>query len=197
MSARNTFLRYGNIAMMFHWIIAALIIVNLCLGLYMSDLPRSDPGRYTLFQFHKSVGLTVLVLSLLRLGWRLMNPVPPLPASMGLLLRLASRANHYLLYLLMVGIPFVGWMMVSASPLGLPTPYFGLFSWPHIPWLAELPRATKVPLHDSLEDLHAFLAFSAILLLVIHVGGALYHQFLRRDDVLKRMIPGTKIKEPI
>src|ERR1700759_2186982 len=109
MSAKNTTLRYGTVAMSFHWLIALLVIGNICVGLYMGDLPRSDPLKFTIFQIHKSIGLTVLVLSILRLVGRLMNPVPPLPAGMNPALRFAARIAHFLLYFLIIFIPLTGY----------------------------------------------------------------------------------------
>jgi cytochrome b561 len=196
MAIRNSVLRYGSVAMTLHWLIAASVLVNLGLGLYMADLPRSDPSRFMFFQTHKSIGLTVLVLSLLRLGWRLVNPIPPLPRGMHPLLRLGSRATHFIFYFMIIAIPLAGWAMVSSSPLGLATPYFGLFSWPNIPFLADLPRATKMQNVDVFLTTHALLADLTIGLIGLHVMGALYHQFLRRDDVLRRMIPGTQVNDP-
>ena len=196
MTLRNNELRYGSVAMTLHWLIAASVLVNLGLGLYMADLPRSDPSRFMLFQTHKSIGLTVLVLSLVRVGWRLVNPIPPLPRGMNPALRIGAQATHYLIYFLIIAIPLAGWAMVSSSSLGLPTPYFGLFSWPNIPFLAELPQATKASNIGWFKDIHSWLAFTMIGLFVLHVLGALYHQFLRRDDVLRRMIPGTRVNDP-
>ena len=196
MALKNNVLRYGSVAMTLHWLIAAAVLTNLGLGLYMADLPRIDPYRFILFQTHKSIGLTVLVLSLLRLFWRLINPVPPLPRGINPVLRIGSRFVHILLYFLIIAVPLAGWAMVSSSPLGLPTPYFGLFSWPNIAFLAELPRAVKMKNIGFFEDTHSLLAFTLIGLFVLHVMGALYHQFLRRDDVLKRMPPGTQVSDP-
>ena len=195
MAAWNTRTRYGNVAMTLHWLIAIAIILNICLGLYMSDLPRGDPNLFAIVQFHKSVGLTVLALSLARVVWRLVNPVPPLPDTMSPALRVFAHATHFLLYCLIFLIPLSGWAMVSASPLGLPTVYFGLFQWPHIPFLAELPRAQKIPLRHEFGRFHEWFAWSAIILIPIHVLGALYHQFIRGDDVLKRMVPGTRVSK--
>ncbi len=196
MAVRNSQLRYGSVAMTLHWLIAALVLVNLGLGLYMADLPKTDASRFMLFQLHKSVGLTVLVLSVLRLVWRLVNPVPPFPRGMNAFLRLGGHVSHFLLYFLIIAIPLAGWAMVSSSPIGLPTPYFGLFSWPNISFLANLPRAAKMVNEDMFQETHELLAYSAIALLVLHVLAALYHQFLRRDDVLKRMLPGTDVSDP-
>src|SRR6202000_2616949 len=93
---------------------------------------------FTLSQIHKSIGLTVLVLSVLRVLWRLVNPVPPLPATINGALKFLARGTQFLLYVLIVAIPLTGWIMVSASRLGLPTPYFFLFNWPNLPFFNGL-----------------------------------------------------------
>ena len=196
MAARNSLLRYGNVAMTLHWLIAALVLVNLILGPIMTDLPRADPNRFVLYQLHKSVGLTVLTLSFVRLGWRLINPIPPLPRGMSPLLRFGARASHFALYFLITAIPLAGWSMVSSSSLGLPTLYFGLFSWPNIWFLAELPASTKSSNLELFKDTHALLAYVALGLASLHVLAALYHQFIRRDDVLRRMVPGMDVSDP-
>ncbi|MEJ0044450.1 MAG: cytochrome b [Rhizomicrobium sp.] len=123
-------LRYNTVAMSFHWIIAALLIANIALGLYMGGLPRSDPSKFMIIQTHKSIGLTVLVLSLLRLGWRLVNRVPHLPLGMHPVVAGLARFTHVFFYVLIIAIPLSGWLMVSASPLGNGTNYFGLFVCP-------------------------------------------------------------------
>ncbi len=194
MTAART--RYGNVAIALHWLIALAVITNVVLGLDFSDLPDSDPSKFALAQLHKSIGLTVLVLSLMRVAWRLVNPVPPLPQSIPPMLRFTARSVQFLLYVLIVIIPLSGWALVSSSPLGLPTLYFGWFPWPHIPFLADLPRTVKKPLAHEFHTIHVFLAWSAIVLVPLHIAGALYHQFIRRDDVLLRMLPlsGDKTK---
>jgi cytochrome b561 len=193
MPARNTALRYGTVAMSFHWVIAILVIANICLGLYMGELLRSDPMKFTIFQIHKSIGLTVLVLSILRLLWRVVNPIPPLPAGMNPVLRLAARASHFLLYFLIIFIPLTGYVMVSASPLGNGTSYFFLFDWPNLPLFTGMTRAQLHPIHETWETAHVYLAWSAIVLIPIHVGAALYHGIVRRDGVLSRMWFGTTV----
>jgi cytochrome b561 len=157
-------------------------------------LSRDDANLFPLVQLHKSIGLTVLVLSVIRLAWRLINPVPPLPAGMNAFQRLAAHASHFLLYFLIIAIPLSGWALVSSSPLGLPTLYFGWFEWPHIGFLADLTRAQKAPLRHDFGAIHVYLAWSAIVLVPIHIAAALYHQFVRRDGVLKRMLPGTSLE---
>ena len=194
MSMKNTRTRYGAVAMSLHWLIAAGVIANICVGLYFADLPHSDPSLFGLVQLHKSIGLTVLVLSVARVAWRLVNPVPPLPAGMAPWLKFLARATHFLLYFLILAIPFTGWLVVSASPLGLPTMYFGWFEWPHLPVLVDATREVKKQYQHLFGAAHVFLAWSAIVLIPIHAGGALYHHFLRRDDVLRRMLPGTRVE---
>ncbi len=197
MSLRNNDLRYGTVAAAFHWVIAAVIIFQLWLGLYMGELPRSDPNQFALVQLHKSIGLTILVLTVLRILWRFANRVPPLPATMGPILKALARTSHFLLYVLMLAIPLSGWAMTSASALGLPIRYFGLFDWPKIWFLADMTREERRPIGQAFGEVHEILAFSLIALLIIHVSAALLHQFVYRDNVLRRMIPGVRIKEPV
>lgn len=195
MAARNTYLRYGSVAMTFHWIIALLLILNITLGLYMGELPRTDPSKFMIVQLHKSFGLTILLLSILRLGWRLMNTVPALPLGMHPIVAFFARATHITFYVLIIVIPLTGWIMVSASPLGNGTLFFNLFTLPNLPLFQGLARAELRPWHELFESAHVFLAWSAIVLVPIHVIAALYHQFLRRDDVLRRMVPGTRVSD--
>lgn len=193
MSVSNTELRYGSVAMTLHWLIALALIANICIGLYMSDLPRFDPSKFQLIALHKSIGLTVLMLSVLRLIWRLVNPVPPPPAGMQPWLKFASRTMHAILYVLMVGIPLSGWLMISVGSMGHATPVFGLFGFPGAPYLSDLPRSVGHPYHEFFETIHVYLAWTAIVLVPVHILAALYHHFLRGDDVLRRMLPGTKV----
>ena len=194
MSVTNNRARYVSVAMALHWLIAAAILFNICLGLYVANVVSdNDPSHFPLIQLHKSVGLSVLVLSLARLGWRLANPVPPLPDTLSPGLKALAHGTHYLLYVLIIVIPLSGWAYVSSSPLGLSTPFFGLFHWPNVPIFAALTRAQKNPLHHELFAVHSWLAFSAIALVVLHVVGALYHQ-IQGDDVLRRMVPGTRVR---
>ena len=190
MPLRNTAQRYGRVAMSLHWLIAAFVIINIGFGLYMSDLPRSDPDKFALIQLHKSIGLTVLVLSVVVVLWRLMNPSPRWPSEMSPAMRLAARTSHVLLYVLIVAIPLSGWLLVSASPLGKATPYFFLFGWPNLPFFAGMTREAVHPYHELYDTIHVWLAWSAIVLVPIHVLAALYHQFVLRDHLLARIVPG-------
>jgi cytochrome b561 len=191
---RNTYLRYGTVAVTLHWLIAAAIIFMLGFGLYISQLPDSDPSLFPLVQLHKSIGLTILMLSALRVLWRLINPVPPLPDTLSPALKMLARTTHVLLYVLIIAIPLSGWAMVSSSRLGLPTMYFGLFEWPHISFLASLPMPEKKQMSHLFAGTHLWLAIGAALLLVLHVGAALMHHFVYKDDTLRRMLPGTRLR---
>jgi cytochrome b561 len=193
MSARNTYIRYGSVAMTLHWVMALLIIANIVLGLWFAEfMMRGDPLKYTVAQWHKSIGLTVLVLSIVRVAWRMINPHPPVPWRRPLTQALAL-VSHYTLYVAMVAIPLTGYLLVSASPLGTPTNFFFLFDWPNLPFYAGQTREQLKPVHDMWVTTHVVLAWSAIVLLPIHIGAALYHHYFLRDEVLKRMLPGTHV----
>ncbi|QMW21465.1 cytochrome b [Sandaracinobacteroides saxicola] len=180
--------RYSRWSITLHWLIALIIIGNLAGGLLLESLFNArDPATrqlgFTVVQVHKSMGLTVLVLSLVRLAMRLREGFPQLPGHMTATERFLARVTHYGFYALMIGIPLSGWMMVSASPLNFPTIWFGLFEWPH------LPTGTSKVLAERAGAAHQWLAYGAIVLLLLHVAGALKHHFMDRDDVLARMLP--------
>jgi len=190
---KNNSLRYGAVAMAFHWLIAAAVLFNIWFGGYVHDMAKDDPDRFALVQIHKSIGLTILVLAFARLIWRLVDPPPPLPANMPKWERIAAKASHYLLYGLILAIPLTGWAVVSSSPLGLPTMWFGLFEWPHLPFLVDLPRADKAVIRPQIFEVHSILATVLLYVFVVHVFAALKHQFWDHDAVLKRMLPGTRV----
>ncbi|MBP6010991.1 MAG: cytochrome b [Alphaproteobacteria bacterium] len=183
----NSETRYGTVAMILHWLIAFAIISLLIIGKYMHGLPNSDPDKFALYQAHKSFGITVLVLTLLRILWRFMNKVPPMPAGMQAWQRFGAHASHVLLYVLALAIPLSGWAMVSASPLGIPTIWFGVAEVPH------LPITPSEEGHEQFEEAHELLGNLMILLLIAHVVAALKHHFWDRDTVLRRMLPFTKV----
>ena len=180
-------LRYDGVAIALHWLMALAIVGMIALGLIMTDLPRGSTLQFSMFQLHKSVGVTVLLLTLLRLAWRLAHRPPALPDEMPVWEKLAAHAGHLGLYALMFGLPLSGWAVVSASPLNIPTVLFGVIHWPHLPLLSTL--ANKKPVAEALESLHSAAAWILIALLVVHAGAALRHHFLLKDDVLRRMLP--------
>lgn len=180
--------RYNRIAMILHWLIAIAILSMIPFGWWASDLPNSTQ-KLTYFQIHKSVGLTILILSLTRLGWRLAHKAPPFPEGMAEWEKKAASAVHWAFYVVIIAMPLAGWLMVSSSPLNIPTRYFFLFEWPHLPFLPHLPRDTKKILDAVFETIHSKMAWVIIGLLTVHVAAALKHQFIERIDLLQRMIP--------
>ena len=181
--------RYSAVAIGLHWAIAIGIISMIFMGWYMGDLPDDAPNKSGLYQLHKSVGISLLVLSVARLIWRFMNPPPeepPMPAMQSF----AANAVHVVFYVLMITLPLTGWILVSASERGLPTLLFGAVDWPHLPVLSSLTQETKQAIYPILENLHGKQAWVVIVLLVLHVGAAMKHQFLDRDRLMARMAPG-------
>ncbi|MEO1264227.1 MAG: cytochrome b [Pseudomonadota bacterium] len=182
--------RYTTVAIALHWVIAFSIIAMLATGSWMVDalqVQATQALAFETYQFHKSLGLTVLVLSVARLAWRLFNPPPPMPEHMGGAQRFAAHATHVLFYALMIGMPLSGWAMVSASPLGLPTIVFGWFEWPHIAFLAA--AENKAAIEEQLKLAHLYAGYLMFALIVLHIAAALKHQFIDRDALLSRMSP--------
>jgi cytochrome b561 len=112
-------------------------------------------------------------------------------------LRVLARATHVLFYFFIIAIPLAGWAMVSASPRNTPTYWYWLFEWPRLPFLANLPIAENKSAVEFYEGVHGTLAYLAVVLVLLHVAGALYHHFVRRDQVLKRMWFGTRVTAPV
>jgi cytochrome b561 len=193
MTANNTHLRYGMVAMAFHWTIAALIIINVVLGVYFVNfLDRQNPARGLVVNWHESLGLLVLVLSILRLGWRLMNPIPKLPADFSKAKRIFARGTHYTLYTLMILVPFIGWELASIPDR--PLVLFGAIPWPKIFYIVNLSADAKKMAAGIIAPSHIILAFLLFALAVGHLCAALfYHYMIRKDQVLQRMLPGTDV----
>jgi cytochrome b561 len=181
--------RYHAVAMTLHWLIAVLILTNIGLAWYFNTLHGLAKVGPT--QIHKSIGITVLVLSLLRLGWRFVVPHPPLPTSVTGWERVAAYTVYVLFYVVMIGMPLTGWAMVSASPLIVvyPITWFGLFQVPAIGPLTTLPPEQMHQAKHLFENAHGLGAKLAYVLIVLHVAAALRHQFIKRDQVFWRMVP--------
>lgn len=183
--------RYAGIAVALHWLIALAILFQIMLGWRMDDHANSAV-TYLVFQLHKSIGITILLLSLARLGWRLANPPPPLPRHLKPWERTLAHLTHLGFYLIMIGLPLTGWLIVSASKTNIPTLLYGVVPWPHIPGVADLAAPAKAVAHKVGEAGHGLLAKFTYLLLALHVGAALKHQLFDRDGTLARMIPGVR-----
>ena len=171
--------RYTLVAIILHWVMALGIIALAIIGLVMTHVKLPPARLFQLFQLHKSIGITILLAAFLRIGWRL----PPSQKA-------AARWSHRLLYLALFALPLTGWAVASASPLDIPTVLYGMIPWPDLPVLPTL--AHKKHVEDLLADVHAYGAWALIALIVAHAGAALHHHFIKRDDVLRRMLPAQR-----
>lgn len=180
MALRNDSLHWGTVAKTLHWLMALLVITAATIGWIMLTLDNS-PTKVKIYSVHKSIGITVLALVLMRLVWRAFDQ-PPLPImSIPRWQRIAAISVHVLLYLLMLAIPLSGWVFNSAS--NFPLQWFGLFHLPNItgganPELKAFARAA-----------HYWLFWILVLAFCMHVAAALKHHFVDKDTVLLRMLP--------
>ena len=178
MPARNSALRYGYVAQTLHWTVVGLLIVQVTLGKIADGLPLGLE-KLALLARHKSFGITILGLAIIRLAWRLFDRPPPLP-PMPRWQHVAAHLNHWALYVLLFAMPLTGWMMSSAS--NYPVSWFGLVQ---LPDLVAPDRSLK----EQFEDVHELLANVLITLALLHIAAALKHQFIDRDGLLFRMLP--------
>jgi cytochrome b561 len=162
-----------------HWVMAILVLATAVLGLAMVNAAMPIGARFTLFQWHKSLGLCVLGLIGLRIILRLSMARPPLPGSG--LTRCLAAVTQLLLILLLVAAPVTGLFHASASTLGVPTRFFGLFTLPPL-------IAPHAALAERLQLAHRLLTYAILALSALHIGAALKHHFIDRDNVLRRMI---------
>jgi len=186
MQWRNSPDRYGAVAQCFHWLIAALLVVQYGIGLYGVRL-GSGFEQLVVLARHKSLGITLFGLALLRLAWRAWNPPPPLPGDMRRAERSLAHASHALLYLLLLALPVTGWLFSSAS--GISVSWFG---WVVLPDLV----GASAPLADALLRVHIGLSLLLALTVTLHVAAALWHHRVRHDTVLRRMLPGRRERQP-
>ena len=177
----NTADAWGAPAKFFHWTVALLVVAQIALG-FAAALWRLSPLKLELFVWHKSTGMLILALMLARLAWRLANRSPALPRETPAWERRAAHASHVALYVIALALPLSGWVINSAA--GIP---FSIF------WLVPLP-ALVAP-DERLEELAKLAHFSLLvalcLVLAVHIGAALRHHLIKRDDVLRRMLPAS------
>ena len=178
MPMRSEPTRWSTIAKTFHWLMALLILGNGAFAFWMDGL-KPSLNKINMFALHKSIGLTVLALFVLRLAWKMFDRRPPdEPAPRWQ--QFAAHAVHGFLYLLIVAIPLSGWAFNSAH--GFPLQYFKQFN---LPALVE----KNEDLSNTLGTVHVYLFWFLLVVLLAHVGGALKHHFIDRDDTLRRMLP--------
>lgn len=175
----NQIVRYTRTAIGLHWLIALGIIAAFTLGLYMSDLPLS-PRKLQLYSWHKWAGVTIWLLVVFRLLWRLSHRPPAPLLSMPAWQHIAAEAMHWLLYIVMLAIPLSGWLMSSAK--GFQTVYFGIVPLPDL-------LAKNKELGATLTTVHQVLNFTMAALVLAHAAAAIKHHFIDRDEVLARMLP--------
>lgn len=188
MGVRNTPTGWGWPARLLHWLMAGLILFQFGLGIYMVNFVSELSRQFALYQIHKSWGFVIFSLAVVRIGWRLAQPAPELPAQMPRLERALARASHFALYLLMFVMPVSGWLMVSASTLqeqfGIRNMVFGLFALPD-PF-----QPGSKPLEELFRSVHVWSAVVMAAIMTGHAGAALRHHFVRKDAVLRRMVLG-------
>jgi len=176
---QNTRERYGSVAQAFHWIIVLLVLAQFVIGVDAHGMPVSLL-RLKLLTLHKSIGVTVFALVVLRLAWRMYSPAPPLPANMSAWQRLVAHLSHGLLYGLLLVLPLIGWIASSAS--NLTVRWFFLFNLPN-------PVNPDPALASFAKGLHMTLAWLLLALVCLHVAAAFWHEFKLKDGVLRRMLP--------
>jgi cytochrome b561 len=175
---RNSQTAWGAIARGLHWIVAFAVIFSVGFGWWMTHLAERA-GRLSLYQFHSSVGYGILLLLLLRLGWRLLDPAPPMSAGTLRWERIAARTGHVLLYLDSLAVTISGWLLLGTMRQPIEASLLGLLSVP-VPALGR-------GWHEALEETHEVLSYLLLALIVVHVAGALRHHFVKKNDILKRM----------
>ena len=178
MCIRNTKDTYGSVAKFFHWLIAVLVFIMLAAGVSFNYLPKGAFFSALMF-IHKSTGVTILGLIILRLLWRWMNPLPNLPLSMPLWQKYAARSVHFLFYLLLIAMPITGIVMTLAAGYGVPFWGIATIHWDSIP--------KYKPLSHLMADWHEYLAWTIVAFITLHTLAALKHHFIDKDNVLKRM----------
>ena len=182
MTTRNTLTRWGHVSQLLHWLIVVLIIVQVILANIAEDLPLGMK-KLAMYARHKSVGITILALAVIRLIWRWANPTPELPAKLKPYERTLAGLTHFGLYLILFAMPLSGWMMTSAR--GFPVSWFGFFQLPDF-------VAKNDALYKAMLQTHHMLALLLYAIVFLHVAAALKHHFILKDDVLRRMLPFTK-----
>jgi cytochrome b561 len=183
MPFRNTKRAWGSLSKGFHWLIVLLIINQWLIAERADEL--KGLAKLQALAWHKSLGMTVLMLAVLRLAWRLMNPSPELTTETRRWERVLANISHFLLYALIFAMPLTGWMMSSAK--NYPVSWFRLLQFP------DLVAPSEQTFHQ-MHDLHHLLFNVLVGVALLHVAGALKHHFIDRNDVLKRMLPFGGIK---
>lgn len=181
---------YDRLTVVLHWTMAGLILANLALAVVFGGLDGAERGR--LIRIHKSIGVTILALALLRLAWWRVRPKVAALRGLGEGARRAASVVHAAFYALMILMPLSGWAMISADKGGRATVIWGVLPWPKIAPLEALDPAVQEQIHGILGRTHWVLGLVIAALVAAHVAGALLHQFVAREPALQRMLPRLK-----
>lgn len=181
MYLKNTATSYGSVAKFFHWLIFFLVVIMLLVGFFMLDIP-DKALRGQVVNLHKLTGLTILGLMILRSLWAMFNRKPLLPAWMPLWQRFAAHTMHLCLYVVLIVMPLLGWV---GSVAGGYAPHIGAAK-------LELPLAQDKALSEVAFNWHNIVAVIIIILVCLHILASLYHHFIKKDDVLRRMMPHSR-----
>ncbi len=184
-SLSSTTQRYTLTAQALHWVVAALMFVTIALAWVMVNMAQDMPSREWIYTLHKSFGMTILALVAVRLLWRAIHPAPPLPGRMAQWERGMAFASHWLLYIILVGMPVSGYVL-SATAAGKDVPYFDLFNFPSMPKNHAVSEAARW-VHYGIGQ---WLVYG---LIVLHIAATAWHAAIRRDGVLDRMLPEQKL----
>jgi cytochrome b561 len=181
----NTERRYGAVAIVLHWLMAVLLITLVASGLYMVNLPDVgfDTSKITLILYHKELGILALALVTVRLVWRIGNALPQLVENLPDWQKVIARFVHLSFYGLMFALPITGWLMSSAT--GIPVSFLGLFNLPDL-------ISYNDHLFQTFIEIHKWLGYALIVFILIHVGAALRHHFIFKDETLKKMLPDVR-----
>jgi cytochrome b561/polyisoprenoid-binding protein YceI len=179
--------RYSKSAMALHWLIAALMAFQYGLGEAFAHMPRGK-ALFDVAQFHKSIGITILLLTLLRLGVRFWKPRPALHGDRSWAIW-AAKLVHFGFYIVLLAVPLTGWLAVSTSRLDIPTLLFNTVPWPDFPFVKGMEDAARHGLHEWAEGAHEILSKLFVVLFLLHIIGALRHQLLLKDMMIERMLP--------
>lgn len=175
--------RYSTVAIVLHWLLGLSIFAMFAIGIYMSDLPFS-PLRLKLYNYHKWAGITFLILSVLRLLWRLVNRPPALPKTIAQAMpswqTKVYHTTHYALYALFFAVPLIGWAYSSAA--GFPIVLFGVLPLPDF-------MSVDKEFAKLIKELHEISAFALVGLALLHIGAAMKHHFIDKDGLVSRMLP--------
>jgi cytochrome b561/polyisoprenoid-binding protein YceI len=191
--------RYTTVAIALHWLTALAILAMIPMGWWMSEAiahPDSQATAYRVFQLHKSIGFTILALTLVRIVWRLTHRTPPLPEGMKGWEAFLARSTQFAFYGLLLALPLTGWLYVSTGwavgldrALNVATSWFGLLPVAHLPGVEALAEGARRTLAFQAMGAHSLMAWGAVVLVALHAGAALKHHFVDRDHVLRDMLP--------